>query len=66
VGIVFHETETTRGFVEPVQSHNQTLDLPTFCKELMNLLLGGVERPAAIVSLEMYSLFDKETHRFPT
>lgn len=43
MGVVLDKTKATRGFVEPVETHDQALDLTTFGEELIDLLLGGVE-----------------------
>lgn len=43
MGVVLDEAETAGGLVEPVQSHDQALDLAALRKELVDLLLGGVE-----------------------
>ena len=41
--VVFDETESTRRLAEPVESHNQPLDLPTRAEQRVDLFLGGVE-----------------------
>ena len=47
MSVVFDETETTRGFVETIESHDQAFDTAAFAEELVNLLFGGVERQVA-------------------
>lgn len=43
MGIVLYKAEPTGGFVEPVQTHDQPLNLAAFCKQLMDLFLSCVE-----------------------
>lgn len=45
MGVVFDEAETAWGFVEAIKAHDQTLDLTTFRKQLVDLLFGRIEGP---------------------
>lgn len=44
VSVVFHEAEAARRLVEPIETHDQAFDLAALAKQLVDLLLGGVER----------------------
>lgn len=41
--VVFYEAKATRGFVKAVKAHDKSLDLSTFGKQFMYLLLSSVE-----------------------
>lgn len=49
VGVVFHEAEATGRLVEPVEAHDEALDLAALGEELVDLLFGGVEGQVADV-----------------
>ena len=49
VGVVLDEAEAAGRLVEPVQPHDEPLDLSALAKELVDLLLGCVERKVADV-----------------
>lgn len=49
MGKVLDEAKATGRLVEPVQTHDQSLDLAAFAEELVDLFLGRKERQVANV-----------------
>lgn len=49
VSVVLDEAESAWRLLEAVKAHDKALDLSAFGEQLMNLLLGGVERQVANV-----------------
>lgn len=51
MGVVFDEAEAAGRLGEPVEAHDEALDLAALGEELVDLLFGGVERAVLFISV---------------